>query len=154
MMLNFDEERIEFTPVLLYTDYINLQFNNFLKKNFPEITPRDFTYISNIFYHQNISQKELSELLYVSESNVTQIIKRLEKNGLIVRQNDETNKCRKIITLTEKAKRILFTLLKLIYEEESKIFSRYSDEEVHAFKRILYDYSKTSSVNQSQIKFK
>ena len=50
--LNFEEERIYFTPIVLYTDYINLQFNKYLKENFKNITPRDFTYLSNIFYHQ------------------------------------------------------------------------------------------------------
>ncbi len=76
----------------MFIDYINLQFNNYLNKNYDNVSPRDFTYLVNIFYHQNISQRELSELLYVSESNVTQIIKRLEKNELITRIPDENNK--------------------------------------------------------------
>ena len=74
--LDFDEERILLTPSILFIDYINMQHNDYLKKNFKNLTHRDFTYLANIFYHQNISQRELAELLYVSESNVTQIIKR------------------------------------------------------------------------------
>lgn len=41
--LNFEEERINFTPVILYVDYINLQFSNYLKHSSTDITPRDFT---------------------------------------------------------------------------------------------------------------
>lgn len=114
--LNFDHERIMFTPALLYIDYINLHFKYYLKKNHEDITPYDFTYLANIFYNPNCSQNDLAELLFVSESNVTQIIKRLEKNGLVKRDVDEKNKSRRILNLTEKGKEIYFKLLKEAYE--------------------------------------
>ena len=60
--LNFEKERIEFTPVIYFINYINLIHDNHLKEKFKNITPRDFTYLSNIFYHRNISQKELAEM--------------------------------------------------------------------------------------------
>lgn len=145
--LNFSEERISYTPVILFSDYINLQFNNYLNRHYKNVSPRDFTYLVNIFYHQSISQKELSELLYVSEANVAQIIKRLEKNELITRHPDENNKSRKLLFLTQKGKNIVFMLLKEIYEWESKFFDKYSEEEIKIFKKILYDYSQ-SSINE------
>ncbi|MBE6493910.1 MAG: MarR family transcriptional regulator [Methanosphaera stadtmanae] len=142
--LNFSKEQISYTPVILFTDYINLQFNNYLNNNYKNVSPRDFTYLVNIFYHQNISQRQLAELLYVSEANVAQIIKRLEKNELITRIPDENNKSRKILFLTQKGKNIVFMLLKEIYEWESKFFDKYTDEEINIFKKILYDYSQSS----------
>ncbi len=142
--LNFDNERIMFTPALLYIDYINLHYNNYLKKNYENITPRDYTYLANIFYHQNCSQKDLAELLFVSESNVTQIIKRLEKNGLITREIDEKNKSRRILNLTDKGKEIFFRLMKEIYEWEAKFFEKYAPEDVEKFKKMLYDYSQAA----------
>jgi len=95
----------------------------------------------NIFYHQNCSQKELSKLLYVSESNVTQIIKRLEKNGFIVRIPDEKNKSRKIINLTNEGKLLVFSLLKDMFEWEGEFFKDYPAEDVEKFKKMLYEYS-------------
>lgn len=142
--LNFEEERIYFTPIVLYTDYINLQFNKYLKENFKNITPRDFTYLSNVFYHQNISQRELAELLYVSESNVAQIIKRLENNELIVRVCDANNKSKKVLNLTEKGKLIVFSVLNDIYEWEASFFDKYDDVDIEKFKRIMYEYSQKS----------
>lgn len=142
--LNFTQERISFTPAILYIDYINLQNKKFLQENFKDITPRDFSYLVNIFYHQNISQKQLSELLFVSEANVAQIIKRLEKNKFIHRIPDESNKSKKIIYLTEKGKDMVFLLMKIIYEWEAEFFKRYSDEEVELFKKMLYEYSQKS----------
>ena len=78
--LNFEDERINFTPIILYIDYIHLLQDDYYKRNYENITPRDVTYLMNILYHQNCSQKDLARFLFVSESNVAQIIKRLEKN--------------------------------------------------------------------------
>lgn len=139
--LNFDDERINFTPLILYIDYIHLLQDDFYKKNYPQITPRDVTYLMNIFYHQNCSQKDLSKLLFVSEANVAQIIKRLEKNKFITRTSDENNRSRKIINLTEDGKLLVFKLLKEMYEWEGEFFKDYSDEDVEKFKRMLYEYS-------------
>ena len=142
--LNFEEERIFLTPIILYIDYINIIHNDYLKKNFKNITPRDFTYIVAVFYHQNISQRELAELLYVSESNVTQIIKRLEKNGYIIRRPDVNNKSKKIINLSDDGKLVLFSLMKIVYEWEGDFLKDYTTEEVELFKKMLYEYSQKS----------
>jgi len=139
--LNFEEDRINFTPLILYIDYIHLLQDDFYKRNYPNITPRDVTYLMNIFYHQNSSQKDLSKLLFVSEANVAQIIKRLEKNELIERFPDEKNKSRKIINLTEEGKLIVFKLLKEMYEWEGEFFKDYPAEDVEKFKKMLYEYS-------------
>lgn len=90
--LNFEDDRINFTPLILYIDYIHLLQDDYYKRNYPTITPRDVTYLMNIFYHQNCSQKDLADLLFVSEANVAQIIKRLEKNQYITRTPDLNNK--------------------------------------------------------------
>ncbi len=139
--LNFEDERINFTPLILYIDYIHLLQDDYYKKNFKNITPRDVTYLMNIFYHQNCSQKDLAKLLFVSQSNVAQIIKRLEKNKLIVRTPDEANKSRKIINLTDDGKVLVFRLLKEMYEWEGEFFKDYSPEDVQKFKKMLYEYS-------------
>lgn len=134
-------ERIYFTPLIYYIDYIHLLQDDYYKCNYPNITPRDVTYLMNIFYYQNLSQKDLAELLFVSESNVTQIIKRLEKNQFIVRSSDETNRSRKIINLSEKGKIFVFKLLKDMYEWEAEFFKNYEDEDVEKFKKMIYDYT-------------
>jgi DNA-binding MarR family transcriptional regulator len=139
--LNFEDDRINFTPLILYIDYIHLLQDDYYKRNYPTITPRDVTYLMNIFYHQNCSQKDLADLLFVSEANVAQIIKRLEKNQYITRTPDLNNKSRKIINLTDDGKIIVFKLLKDMYEWEGEFFKDYSPEDVEKFKKMLYEYS-------------
>ena len=140
--LNFEEERISFTPLILYIDYIYLLHTDYLKKNYKNLTPSDVTYLINIFYHQNCSQRDLAELLFVSESNVTQIIKKLEKNGYVVRNPDSSNKSRKILNLTTEGKNIVFMILKEMYEWEGQFFKDYSSEDVEKFKRCFMNIHK------------
>ncbi|WP_295112425.1 MarR family winged helix-turn-helix transcriptional regulator [uncultured Methanobrevibacter sp.] len=139
--LNFDDERILFTPLILYIDYIYLLHNDYLKKTYKDLTPSDVTYLINIFYHQNCSQRDLAELLFVSESNVAQIIKKLEKKEYIVRVPDDKNKSRKIINLTSKGKNTVFMIIKGMYEWEGEFFKDYNPEDVENFKKMLYEYS-------------
>lgn len=126
------------TPFFYFINYINVLHDNFLKENFKNITPRDFTYLANIFYHKNISQKELADLLYVSEANVAQIIKRLEKNAYIKREVLKNDNGKKSLSLTDEGEEIFKTLLNMIYEGESEIFMDYTDEDKNKFKEMLY----------------
>lgn len=139
--LNFDDDRINFTPSILYIDYIYLLHTDFLKKTYKNLTPSDVTYLINIFYHQNCSQRDLAKLLFVSESNVTQIIKKLEKNEYITRIPDPNNKSRRILNLTQKGKNTVFMIIKEMYEWEGEFFKDYSEEDVEKFKKMLYEYS-------------
>ena len=107
----------------------------------------------NIFYHENISQRELADLLFVSESNVAQIIKRLEKKGFIYRELDSNNKSKKVLKLTKKGKFTVFSLLKVIYEGETKLLDKYGEEDIKKFKQMLYDYSNIAARDRADIQY-
>ena len=143
--LNFDEDMLDSTSVFYFINYINVIHDNFLKENFKDITRRDFTYLSNIYYNENISQRELADLLYVSESNVAQIIKRLEKNGFIKREVIKDNRGKKILSLTDKGEATFISLLDIISDFESVFFKNYSSEEKKRLKEILYDYCENAA---------
>ena len=150
--LNFEDERINFTPLCLYVNYIHIIHREYLINNYENLTPVDVTYLMNIFYNSNCSQRDLSELFFVSESNVTQIIKKLEKNGFITRTPDEKNKSRKILNLTNEGKIIVFKLIKEMYEWEGNFFKDYSSEDVEKFKKMIYDYSQKTIDSLEQFK--
>jgi len=150
--LNFEDEKINFTPLILYVDYIHILHREYLIENYENLAPVDVTYLMNIFYNPNCSQKDLSELFFVSESNVTQIIKKLEKNGFITRTPDEKNKSRKILNLTNDGKIIVFKLIKEMYEWEGDFFKDYSPEDVEKFKKMIYDYSQKAIDSLEQFK--
>ncbi len=143
--LNFDDAVWEDMPVFYFINYINLIHDNFLKENFKDIAPRDFTYLSNIYFHKDISQKELADLLYVSESNVTQIIKRLEKKGFVKREIAKNDNGKKILSLTDKGESAFNSLLNLVVNFESQLFKDYSTEDKEKFREMMLHYCKNAA---------
>ena len=97
--VNWENDRIVLTPTNLYMEYILLSYNNFLKNKLKdvEITYGELTYIYNIKYFPSISQRELSETLFVSEANVAKMVKKLVNKGLVKKEKDENNKSRNIL---------------------------------------------------------
>ena len=137
---DFKDKNDSVIPIIFYIDYINIEYHKYLNKKFKDITPRDFTYLINIYYHPNISQRQLADLLIVSEANVGQIIKRLENNNLIHRNFDENNKSRRIINLTEKGKTRILSLLEESQKWEDKFFEKYDIGDEMKFREIISDY--------------
>ena len=134
------DERMPFTPITFYMEYVLLRYNNYLKNkltNF-DITPGEITFIYNILYYKSLSQRELANLLFVSESYVTKILKKLEKKGYIVRKVDENNSSKKIVSLSQKGELLVHQILKLTYEWETLFTQSLSDAEKDKFKENLH----------------
>ena len=134
--VNWENDRIVLTPINLYMEYILLSYNNYLKNNLNdvEITYGELTYIYNIKFYPSISQRELSETLFVSEANVAKIVKKLVKKGLVEKRKDENNKSRNILTLTDKGEEVFVKVNVLTCAWERKITKSLSNEkffEIH-----------------------
>ena len=141
--VNWQKERVLVTPITLYMEYINLKYTAFLKEKFEDLDLNhgDLTYLVNIFYHENLSQRKLADLLFVSEAYVTKVLKRLESKDYIVRVKDNNNKSRKIIHLTEKGKLTVMSIIKVTLEFENIITKSFKDEEVNSLKEMLFELS-------------
>jgi len=143
---NISEELKYGVPFTIYMEYILLNYNNFLGKHLKNenITTREFLYLFNIFSNKNISQKQLAELMYVSEANITKIVKKLIEKGYVSRRKDDNNKSRNLLALTKKGMDIVLQMLKLTMEWESKVSDNYDSGSIVEFKDILYDLSEKS----------
>jgi DNA-binding MarR family transcriptional regulator len=144
--VEWEENRIISTPLSLYFEYLFLRHNYFIREKLQDfdITQGEFTYLANIFYNDAMSQRDLADLLFVSEANVAKMVKKLENKGLIKRVRDEDNKSKNLIYLTEKGKADTFYLLNLTFSWETKLMESYSIEDIKKFKEILFDLAKVS----------
>ncbi|MBE6499574.1 MAG: winged helix-turn-helix transcriptional regulator [Methanobrevibacter thaueri] len=144
--IDWKEDRIVLTPTNLYMEYILLSYNNFLKENLKDvkITYGELTYIYNIKYFPGISQRELAEVLFVSEANVTKMVKKLVGKGLVVKQKDDCNKSRNILFLTDKGEEVFVKINVLTCGWERKITRNLSNEKLFEFKKFLYELTKES----------
>ena len=149
LMVNaeWQKDRIVFTPTNLYMEYILLSYNNYLKNKLEdiEITYGELTYIYNIKFFPSISQRELAEILYVSEANVAKMVKKLVKKGIVEKRKDESNKSRNVLRLTDKGEELFVKINVITCGWEREITKNLSNEEFFNFKEQLYDMIKEST---------
>ena len=143
----WQKDRIVLTPTNLYMEYILLSYNNYLKDKLEdiEITYGELTYIYNIKFFPSISQRELAEILFVSEANVAKMVKKLVKKGIVEKRKDENNKSRNVLRLTEKGEELFVKINLITCGWEREITKNLSNEEFFKFKEQLYDLIKQST---------
>jgi len=143
----WQKDRIVLTPTNLYMEYILLSYNNYLKDKLEdiEITYGELTYIYNIKFFPSISQRELAEILFVSEANVAKMVKKLVNKEIVEKRKDETNKSRNIFRLTEKGEELFVKINLITCGWEREITKNLSNEEFFKFKEQLYDLIKQST---------
>ena len=149
LMVNaeWQKDRIIFTPTNLYMEYILLSYNNYLKNKLEdiEITYGELTYIYNIKFFPSISQRELAEILYVSEANVAKMVKKLVKKGIVEKRKEESNKSRNVLRLTDKGEELFVKINVITCGWEREITKNLSNDEFFNFKEQLYDMIKEST---------
>ena len=143
----WQKDRIIFTPTNLYMEYILLSYNNYLKNKLEdiEITYGELTYIYNIKFFPSISQRELAEILFVSEANVAKMVKKLVKKGIVEKRKDESNKSRNVLRLTDKGEELFVKINVITCGWEREITKNLSNDEFFNFKEHLYDMIKEST---------
>lgn len=144
---NWQKDRIVLTPTNLYMEYILLSYNNFLKDKLDdvEITYGELTYIYNIKFFPLISQRELAEILFVSEANVAKMVKKLVGKGIVEKKKDENNKSRNVLKLTDKGEELFVKINVITCGWEREITKNLSNDEFFKFKEQLYDFVKEST---------
>ncbi|WP_407374764.1 MarR family winged helix-turn-helix transcriptional regulator [Methanobrevibacter sp.] len=144
---NWQKDRIVLTPTNLYMEYILLSYNNFLKDklNDVEITYGELTYIYNIKFFPLISQRELAEILFVSEANVAKMVKKLVRKGIVEKKKDENNKSRNVLKLTDNGEELFVKINIITCGWEREITKNLSNDEFFKFKEQLYDFVKEST---------
>ena len=57
--------------------------------------------------HSYLNQKDLSDSLYITKGAITKAIKKLESNGIIIREQSQEDKRNNILKLSEKGKELI-----------------------------------------------
>ena len=133
---NIDNDNIDLTATfaMIKRSYIRY-IDNEIRKD--DINAGEFPFLLVLNEKDKITQKELADSLRTSEGLTTRVLKKLEKNGYIIREVDSNNKRRKIITITEKGRKIADKVICIQNNWEKEIFSSLSEDELNEFKRIL-----------------
>ena len=74
-----------------------------------------------IYNEENLNQKDLSDSLYITKGAITKAIKKLESNGIIIREQSKADKRNNILRLTKKGKDLIPILEEMNNEWEEKM---------------------------------
>lgn len=76
-----------------------------------------------------ITQKELLKILTLKSGSVSEMVKKLENQGYIIKEKDENDKRITNITLTDEGRKFLDAQLIIKREQEKVLFTSLSDDE-------------------------
>ena len=94
-------------------------------------------YLSRECVKRDVFQKDLEAVFEMRRSTASEILKLMEKNGLIIRTSMESDARLKKIVLTDKAKEFSSNIEREFANTEAKIVEGISDEEMRAFSATL-----------------
>ena len=101
----------------------------FVKLKKVGIHPRQIPILAVLYRRDGCSQKELAQELDVKPPTVTVSIQRLEKNGLLIRRQDEKDQRVSRIYLSDAGNAIIKEGMQMAREGEKKILSGFSESE-------------------------
>lgn len=84
-----------------------------------------------------MTQKELQERLGIQSGSMSEIVLKLEGNGLVYRTRDESDKRKIKLRITEEGKQFFEEKHKTKIEQEKKLFSALTKEEQETLKILL-----------------
>ncbi|MBO6105267.1 MAG: MarR family transcriptional regulator [Methanobrevibacter sp.] len=80
-------------------------FNNALAKY--DLNLIQVLCIARIYNEENLNQNDLSDSLYITKGAITKAIRKLESNGIIIRQQSSEDKRHNILKLSKKGKDLI-----------------------------------------------
>ena len=128
-MMNLNDQRcrnllIALRKIIQAIDQHSIQ----LKKNFGPTGPQ-LIILQSVFTNKLISVTQLSKDVSLSQATVTNITKRLEKQGYVERKKSLRDKRKVNISVTEKGKLILEKVPPLLQEKFTDRYSKLEDWE-------------------------
>ena len=90
-----------------------------------------------LWHHDGVPQRELSEAMHISPASVTNMLQRMERDGWITRERDREDQRIVRVYLTRKAKDLRAKARTAFREMEEELGSVYTDEERETLKRLL-----------------
>ena len=102
------------------------------------LTEANFKIICATYFLRNkvICQRDIEKMFRLSRSTVSSVIARMEKNGLIERENIEGDARLRRLKLTEEACNIAETLARQMAKLEKRVANGISDEDLQAYYRV------------------
>ena len=137
MSFDFDEKTVaELEKLLRYISENLKQRGREILTQYP-ITPPQFVALQWLLEEGDLTIGELSNKMYLACSTTTDLVDRMEKNGLIARVKDQHDRRVVRIHLLEKGERIIDEVIKKRQHDLAQVLQSFSDEEIVFLEKCL-----------------
>lgn len=107
------------------------------EKGFPEFASSHGNILFQLSIKSEMTMGELSEKINRDKSTTTVLVRKLERDGLVCRNNDENDKRNRLISLTEKGKEFNSAINAISKELIETFYKGFSEEEKNQFFEFL-----------------
>lgn len=131
-----DDINIGFIISIALNQYIQ-QTDSYLKEI--NLNMSQTKVLLTLYDYEGVSIDFLTKKTYMSKSSVTKAVKHLEKKGLVNKKIDEEDNRKKVITATDKGKRIQEDALEMNFRIEEKLKEELGNDAIKSMKIQLRD---------------
>src|SRR5690606_7529983 len=103
----------------------------------PELTKPQYAVMRAIAERPGIEQVDLTEAAVSTKATLAEMLSRMEKRGLVRRENDPLDKRRRFVFLTAQGEALLTTTMPLGNRVDEEFLGRLSEEEREQFTRLV-----------------
>lgn len=91
----------------------------------------------HLFMHGDLSQKELQDFFKIQSGSMSELVLKLESNGLIKRYKDELDQRKNMLSITLEGRKVIEAIFEETKQEETELFGCLSNEECENLANIL-----------------
>ncbi len=136
-IFDFDSELV----FAILNGKVSMAVNRKLYRNFKkaglEFTPEQWTVLSNLWQQEGITQQDLCNATFKDKPSMTRLIDNLEKQELVERKADKTDRRTNLIFLTKKGKKLKETANQTVLTTMQEAFSGLEEEELQVARKVL-----------------
>lgn len=98
-----------------------------------DVSPEQYFMLYKLYQKDGVPQAQLADPAFGDYPNMTRMIDGLEKKGLVVRENDPSDRRRYMIMLTDAGRSQMKALEPIVLKERENIHSAFSESDIEVF---------------------
>ncbi len=118
-----------------------------MKANNIDLTPEQFLLIDMLWNQGDLKQQQLADEMQKDKNSVTKLIDALEQKGLVMRQQNPTDRRSNTIVLTEKGHSLKLDAKMVGISSLDKMLEGLSEQEIQSFIVVMRRISKNMSLD-------
>lgn len=112
------------------------EFSSAIKNQNIDVTPEQWAILNRLNENSNLTQKEVAKLTFKDNANITRMVDKLEKKGLVIRQTDSNDRRSWNLSITKKGIEIRDLVEPLAVDILNKISKGISKNEMDSYNKI------------------